>query len=195
MKITKTLGLLPLAAVIALAACKQQTPSVTEASPDAASATASAPAGASSATVTLAPTAGKTAQGALKFEPADGGVKVSGSLSGLKPGAEHGFHVHEKGDCSAPDASSAGGHLNPDQQPHGNSAQGPHHAGDAPNLKADDTGNAEVSVMIEGLEVGTGGPKDVVGKAVVVHEGPDDYQSQPAGNSGSRIACGVINGG
>ena len=194
MKIAKSLGLLPLVAVVALSACKQETPSITAASPDAGSAT-STQVGASSATATLAPTEGKTAQGTLKFEPADGGVKVSGSLSGLKPGAEHGFHVHEKGDCSASDASSAGGHLNPDQQPHGNVAQGPHHAGDAPNVKADDSGNAEVSVTIAGLEVGTGGPKDVVGKAVVVHEGPDDYQSQPAGNSGGRIACGVINGG
>ena len=194
MKIVHRLSLLPFAAAIALSACKQETPPVTSASPAAGMST-NAPTSASSATAMLSPTEGKTAQGTLKFEAGDGGVKVSGSLSGLKPGAEHGFHVHEKGDCSAPDASSAGGHLNPDQQPHGNVSQGPHHAGDAPNVKADDSGNADVSVTLPGLEIGTGGAKDVIGKAVVVHEGPDDYQSQPAGNSGGRIACGVINGG
>jgi Cu-Zn family superoxide dismutase len=104
--------------------------------------------------------------------------------------------VHEKGDCSAPDASSAGGHFNPTSQPHGNpKAGGPRHLGDMVNLRADAKGTAKVDVAIEGAGLHTGRPNDVVGKAIVVHQKPDDYKSQPSGNSGNRVACGVIESG
>jgi superoxide dismutase, Cu-Zn family len=117
-------------------------------------------------------------------------VVVRADVAGLTPNREHGFHVHEKGDCSAPDASSAGEHLNPDAKPHG-SPQGVHHAGDLPSLKADASGVASVSFEVKGSLLGAGA-QDLMGKALVVHADPDDYSSQPAGNSGRRIACGVI---
>lgn len=144
-----------------------------------------------SARATVAPTQGQTASGMVAFHDMGGHVMAHARLSGLKPNAEHGFHVHEKGDCSAPDATSAGGHFNPDNQPHG-PQDGARHAGDMPNLRADASGNVDVRIMLHGISVGTGGMGDVVGRSVVVHAQPDDYRSQPAGNSGARIGCGVI---
>jgi Cu-Zn family superoxide dismutase len=120
-------------------------------------------------------------------------VRIAGLVKGLKPGTEQGFHIHEKGDCSAPDASSAGDHFNPTSQPHGNpKASGPKHVGDMVNLRADSQGIAKVDLFIEGAALQSGTPNDVAGKAIVVHQKPDDYTSQPAGDSGDRVACGVI---
>ena len=99
--------------------------------------------------------------------------------------------MHEKGDCSAPDAMSAGGHFNPGGKPHAHHTKSDRHAGDMPNVKADASGNAKVVYETDLLSTGSG-PNSVVGKAVVVHRDPDDYTSQPAGNSGPRIACGVV---
>jgi Cu-Zn family superoxide dismutase len=133
------------------------------------------------------------AGGELRFAIENGAVLVTGTLTGLEPGATHAFHVHETGDCSAPDASSAGGHFNPEGAPHGSrEAGGPHHAGDMPNQTANDAGEATVDQRLEGLEIASGGEKDIVGKAVIVHEQADDYSTQPTGNAGGRIACGVI---
>lgn len=151
---------------------------------------ASTGAAAKSVKVTLAPTQGHNAHGELTLSAAGTGVRITGKVDGLAPGSEHGFHIHEKGDCSAPDASSAGGHFNPSGTPHGSPGSGAHHAGDIRNLVADGSGSANVDVIVEGVSIG--GQNDVLGKAVVVHESPDDYASQPAGNSGARIACGVI---
>jgi Cu-Zn family superoxide dismutase len=145
---------------------------------------------ANSVHVTLAPTQGNEARGELTLRPIDGGVRLEGTLSGLAPGSEHGFHVHETGDCSAPDASSAGGHYNPESVAHGNPATMPHHAGDMHNLQADGSGNARVDVLLPGVSLG--GHNDISGRALVLHAGADDYTSQPSGNSGPRIACGVI---
>jgi Cu-Zn family superoxide dismutase len=103
----------------------------------------------------------------------------------------HGFHVHEKGDCSAPDGMSAGGHFNPTGKPHGNPASTDHHAGDMPALVADAAGNATLQTELAPMSVG-GGVTDIVGKAVIVHKDADDYTTQPTGNSGARVACGVI---
>lgn len=148
---------------------------------------ASAPA----ASATLQPKSGSSTAGSVSFSPRGGNkLMVTVDISGLKPNAEHGFHVHEKGDCSAADAMSAGGHFNPLGKMHGG-AMTDHHAGDIQNLKTDAGGRARGSFEIEGLSVG-GGATDVIGKAVVVHRDPDDYKSQPAGNSGPRIACGLI---
>lgn len=148
-------------------------------------------ANAPAATVRLLPTQGNVTAGEVRFEQHGRHLMVTGTVSGLKPNQEHGFHVHEKGDCSSADATSAGGHFNPMGQPHGHHAGSARHAGDLPNLKADAGGVARVSLHVDVLTIGSG-PADIVGRSVVVHAGPDDYASQPAGNSGARIACGVI---
>jgi Cu-Zn family superoxide dismutase len=144
------------------------------------------------ASVELAPTQGNRARGELVLSPDNHGLRIAGELTGLKANSAHGFHVHAVGDCSAPDASSAGDHFNPDNASHGDPAGDSHHAGDLPNARSNGQGTAEVSVRLEGLTLGDGSRTDVLGKAIVVHADPDDYSSQPAGNSGARIACGVV---
>jgi superoxide dismutase, Cu-Zn family len=136
-------------------------------------------------------TQGYATTGKVEFAQADNGARVKVDLSGLSPNTEHGFHVHERGDCSASDGMSAGGHFNPEGVAHGSYTQAPHHAGDLPNVKADAKGEVHTSFDTGALSVGSGSG-DVVGRAVVVHREPDDYKSQPAGNSGPRVACGVI---
>ena len=153
--------------------------------PDAKSAVGPGPA---KATVKLAPTANQTARGEVTFTQEAGGVKVVGSFSGLVFG-EHGFHVHEKGDCSAPDGASAGAHFNPTTQPHGARDAAARHVGDLGNLKADPYGLARVDFVDPKLSLS--GPNGIIGKAVIIHEKVDDY-SQPSGNAGARQACGVI---
>ena len=138
----------------------------------------------------LAPSAGNNVAGTVTFVQESGKVIVIAEVTGLKPGP-HGFHVHEKGDCSAPDFSSAGGHFNPSSQPHGDPSAGAHHVGDMPMLVADASGKATLRTAVSTMTLGSG-TTDIVGKSVVVHADPDDYRSQPAGNSGARIACGVI---
>jgi superoxide dismutase, Cu-Zn family len=158
----------------------------------AASAVAEAEAAPPTALVALAPTKGHKTSGTLNLEFAKGVLQVTGQISGLTPDADHGFHVHEKGDCKAPDASSAGGHFNPSSQPHGSPDAAAHHVGDMLNIHADAMGNAMVSLKLAGMTLKDGGPDDIKGKAIVVHEKADDYTTQPSGNSGGRIACGVI---
>ena len=143
-----------------------------------------------SAVASLDPTAGNATKGTVSFTQHGDKVRVIAQVSGLRPGAEHGFHVHEKGDCSSGDGMSAGGHFNPAAKPHGSLATD-HHAGDMPNLKADSYGNASASFELSGVSVGSG-PADVVGKGLIVHRDPDDYKSQPVGNAGPRIACAAI---
>ena len=143
------------------------------------------------ASATLESRSGFSTKGTVNFVSQGHDILVTGTISGLRPNVEHGFHVHEKGDCSAPDATSAGGHFNPDGKAHGMPGSGAHHSGDMPNIKSDANGNAVYSAKISGLAVDTG-KNGIVGKAVVIHRDPDDYKSQPAGNSGPRIACGLI---
>ena len=138
----------------------------------------------------LQPTRGNTTAGSIWFTPDGSQVLVRGRVSGLVPNQEHGFHVHEKGDCSSGDGMSAGGHLNPGAKPHGPQTAD-HHAGDLPSLKADAGGNATVRMRVAGSVLG-GGPGDFAGKALIVHVNPDDYVTQPTGNAGARIACAVI---
>lgn len=140
----------------------------------------------------LEPTEGHQATGNLEFVVDNGVVRVTGTIEGLTPDAEHGFHIHEKGDCSAPDAASAGGHYDPHGRPHGDPQGDKHHMGDMKNLEADSAGVARVDREIESARLGDGSEFDLVGKAVIVHLAPDDYSTQPAGASGARIACGVI---
>jgi len=144
------------------------------------------------ASVQLQPTAGSRTYGSLQVAAQPGAVRLSGTVQGLQPDSEFGFHIHEKGDCSAPDALSAGGHFNPNAAPHGNPEAEPRHAGDMLNIKSDAAGVAKVDITVNGVSLQDGGATDVLGKGVVVHAQPDDYRSQPAGNSGGRIACGVI---
>lgn len=142
------------------------------------------------ATANLQSTRGNTASGTVRFVQNGDKVQVTGEVKGLKPGAEHGFHVHEKGDCSSGDGMSTGGHFNPSAKPHG-PLHADHHAGDLPALKAGADGVATFSVRLPGLTIG-GGAADIVGRGMIVHAQPDDYSTQPTGNSGARIACGVI---
>lgn len=136
--------------------------------------------------VELQPTQGNAVKGTITLMAMGDGVHFSGTLSGLTPG-KHGFHIHETGDCSAPDASSAGGHFNPTSKNHGAPDAAEHHAGDLGNIEADSYGNAEVNVHINGLTLDA-----VKGKALIVHADADDFQTQPTGNAGARVACGVV---
>jgi Cu-Zn family superoxide dismutase len=144
------------------------------------------------ATAQLQPTYGHTAAGTVHLRAGkDGAVRVVAELSGLPPGA-HGFHVHEKGDCSAPDGKSAGDHFNPDKVDHGAPAAMPHHAGDFGNLTAGPDGKATMTVTVDFVSLDDG-PRSAIGRAIVIHEKADDLKTQPSGNAGARIACGVIN--
>jgi Cu-Zn family superoxide dismutase len=142
------------------------------------------------AVATLSPTQGNTATGIVMFHEMDGHVMAHAHVTGLKPNAEHGFHLHEKGDCASADGTSAGGHFNPAGSPHG-PQDGPHHAGDMPALKSDANGVADAKFMLDGVSIGSGSA-DIVNRAVIVHANPDDYKTQPTGNSGARVACGVV---
>jgi Cu-Zn family superoxide dismutase len=143
------------------------------------------------ATAQLRPTTGNVASGTVRFVQRGNMVRVSGEVRGLKPNAEHGFHIHEKGDCSSGDGMSAGSHFNPDGKPHGQYGQGMHHAGDLPSLKADGNGVARINFEASTISL-EGGPTYIIGKGLIVHRDPDDYRTQPTGNSGPRVACGVI---
>ena len=158
--------------------------------PPAESAPAAIPAG--HATAVLKSADNMKVSGDLSLTAEAGGVHISGTINGLTVGTQHGFHIHETGDCSAPDFKSAGGHFNPGNKEHGNPGSDMHHAGDMLNLIVSDSGSATVDVTVPGVTLGDGGADDVMNRAIVIHAGADDYTSQPAGDSGSRIACGVI---
>ncbi|WP_374602814.1 superoxide dismutase family protein [Arenimonas sp.] len=167
----------------------QDTPAAT----DDASAAAGGIALAAQARVVLAEVQGSGVTGELTFDPDGDALRLHGEVRGLAPGSVHGFHVHETGDCSAPDATSAGGHFNPGQMQHGDrQSEGPHHAGDMPNLTAGDDGVGRVDIRLQGLQIDGDADRDVVGRAVIVHAQADDYATQPTGNAGARIACGVV---
>jgi len=137
----------------------------------------------------LQPTKGNKTVGEVTFEQVGDKVRVTAQVIGLKPNQEHGFHIHEKGDCSSGDGMSAGGHFNPYGKPHGRGSE--RHAGDLSNLKADAKGRATLSVDMDIITV-TPGPGSIIGRGVIVHAQPDDYTSQPVGNAGARMSCGVV---
>ncbi len=143
-----------------------------------------------SALADLAPTKGNDAKGTVTFSQKGERVLMTANISGLSPGG-HGFHVHEKGDCTAEDATSAGGHFNPTGKPHAAPATQDRHAGDMPMLMADASGNAQLTTDLDVITIDAG-MADIVGRAVIVHKDADDYETQPTGNSGARVACGVI---
>lgn len=190
-----TVGL-AIAGTLLLVACSKEQPAGAPREPEpttAAPAEKTTPAEpAQEAVAQIAPTQGNTVTGSVALSSSPAGVHITGAIQGLKPDAEFGFHVHEKGDCSAPDGSSAGGHFNPTQTQHGNPTSATHHAGDMLNIKSNGEGVAQVDTTVAGTTLHGDPTTDIMGKAIVVHEGPDDYTTQPSGNSGKRVACGVI---
>lgn len=143
------------------------------------------------ATAALQPTKGSKAFGEATFEQMGDKVRVVVFVQGLKPGEEHGLHIHEAGDCSSGDGMSTKGHFNPFGKPHGHPGGAERHAGDLPALKANKAGRGNVQIDLDVITV-TPGPASVVGRGLIVHAAPDDYKTQPTGNAGARIACGVI---
>ena len=173
-----------------LAGCASTATPATGTAP--AASTTPAKSSASRAMVVLAPASGSLVSGTITLVPMGDGVHMTGEVGGLKPGDTRGFHIHEKGDCSAADASTAGGHFNPAAQAHGRSGQGPHHAGDTDNIVADGKGVARIDAHVTGVTLGGGASNDIAGRAVIVHAAADDYTTQPTGNAGARVACGII---
>jgi Cu-Zn family superoxide dismutase len=142
----------------------------------------------------LQPTNGSKTIGEATFEQVGDKVRVVVFVQGLKPGQEHGLHIHEAGDCSSGDGMSAKGHFNPFGKPHGHPDSAERHAGDLPALKANKEGRANVQIDLDVITV-TPGPASIIGRGLIVHADPDDYKTQPTGNAGARIACGVIQAG
>jgi Cu-Zn family superoxide dismutase len=131
--------------------------------------------------------------GTVSFAETPAGVLITAELKGLPPGV-HGFHLHEKGACT-PDFKAAGGHFNPTGAEHGFMAEGGPHAGDMPNIHVPDSGSLTIEVLDPYISLKEGMEEtlfDDDGTAVVIHAGADDYTSQPSGDAGDRIACGVV---
>ncbi|QAA80356.1 superoxide dismutase family protein [Aequorivita sp. H23M31] len=144
-------------------------------------------------TVMLEPKSDSKAEGEAHFSEKNGMVTLEAKFTGLKPGT-HAIHLHEKADCSAADASSAGGHWNPTHQKHGKwGDKDGYHKGDIGNLEADENGYAAITMTTDEWCIGCGDEnKDILGKAVIVHQDADDFVSQPTGNAGGRVACGGV---
>jgi Cu-Zn family superoxide dismutase len=140
------------------------------------------------ATCKLESKSGSQVTGTVTFMKMGDQVHVEADITGLKPG-KHGFHIHEKGDCSAPDAASAGAHFNPTQHKHGGPTTTERHEGDLGNIETDASGKTHLTWM---GKLSLSGADSIIGKSVVVHEKEDDLKTDPSGNSGARVACGVI---
>jgi Cu-Zn family superoxide dismutase len=137
----------------------------------------------------LYPTAGHNISGTVSFTASDTGVVIVANLSGLSE-RKHGFHIHEYGDCSRPDGTSAGGHFNPGEEKHGGPDDRHRHVGDPGNITAESTGMVRERWVDHVIQLN--GPHSIIGRAIVVHEGVDDLKSQPTGAAGARVACGII---
>jgi superoxide dismutase, Cu-Zn family len=144
-----------------------------------------------SAVAVVRPASGSQVHGEVKFTQVGTRVRMTAEIAALSPGP-HGFHIHEKGDCSAPDGMSTGGHFNPQGKKHGAPDAPDRHAGDLGNLVANEYGKATLTAMIDGISVGKGAD-GITGRAVIVHAAADDLKTDPTGNAGSRIGCGEIN--
>ncbi len=141
------------------------------------------------AVAVLSPAPNGKVKGQVTFQEETEGVRVTANIEGLTPG-KHGFHIHEKGDCSSADFTSAGGHFNPTNSKHGSPTDPQHHVGDFGNLEANEQGVARFERVFTWLTFK--GTNSILGKGVIVHEKADDLQTQPTGNAGGRLACGVI---
>ncbi len=137
----------------------------------------------------ITPTKGNSVTGTVTFQQVPEGIAVTADINGLTPG-EHGFHIHEFGHCACDDAVCAGQHFNPTNKPHGGRDDKERHIGDFGNLVADAQGNAQLSFVDTQLSLN--GPNSIIGRSVIIHADKDDLVSQPSGNSGSRIGCGVV---
>lgn len=144
----------------------------------------------SKAIAVLHPAGDSKVSGTVTFTEEADGVQIHAEITGLTPG-KHGFHVHEFGDCSAADLSSAGGHFNPTNHPHAGPDATERHVGDMGNIEADASGTAKLDYLDHNMSL-QDDKRSIIGRSVVIHAKPDDLKSQPAGDSGPRIACGVI---
>lgn len=142
-----------------------------------------------SAVAVLLPTKGSEVKGTIHFTKAEGGIRVEGEVTGLTPG-KHGFHVHEFGDITSADGTSAGGHFNPTGEQHGGPEADQRHAGDFGNIEADQSGTAKVNFVDK--KISFEGASSILGRGLVVHAKADDLKSQPSGEAGGRVAVGVI---
>jgi superoxide dismutase, Cu-Zn family len=152
---------------------------------------AAAPMTAHRAVAELHPASGSQVSGTVTFTQQGDRLIIVADVQGLPPNSSHGFHIHERGDCSAPDATSAGGHFNPGNHQHGGPGDPMHHAGDLGNLEANANGRAYKRMVVDDVTLGSGA-NSILGRGVIVHEKLDDYTTQPSGNAGARIACGQI---
>ncbi len=143
------------------------------------------------ASAIINPSSGSEVSGTATFTQTGQNVMVRIEVENVSPG-EHGVHIHQYGDCSAPDGTSAGGHWNPTNVAHGKWSEGEFHLGDIGNIMVGEDGTGSIELVTDLWEIGTGTDVDVVGKGIIVHTGPDDFVSQPSGNAGARIGCGVI---
>lgn len=143
--------------------------------------------------ITLSPKSDSKVEGTVTFKEKDGIVSMTANMTGLTEG-EHAIHIHEKADCSSPDGKSTGGHWNPTGQPHGKwKAETGYHKGDIGNFKVAADGQGVVSLTTDEWCIGCGDDtKDITGKAVIVHQGTDDFTSQPSGAAGARVSCAGI---
>lgn len=149
----------------------------------------------SSAVAVLSGASGANVTGTATFTALDNGkIRLVMDVENLSAG-EHALHLHENGDCSAADATSAGGHWNPTDDPHGERGEGEHHSGDIDNMVVGEDGVGSLEMEVEGWSIGDGSRSDIVNKAVIIHAGADDFTSQPSGAAGARVACGVIQAG
>ena len=137
----------------------------------------------------LHPTKGKNVYGWVTFEVVEKGVRVVAEITGLTPG-KHGFHIHEFGDCSSDDGSAAGGHFNPTAMPHSMPMSDKRHVGDLGNILADKDGRATLDYIDPMLTLE--GATSILGRGVIAHEKEDDLTTQPTGDAGGRLACGVV---
>ena len=151
----------------------------------------SVPSNAPRATASLQPTKGSAVRGTVDFVQIGDKVRVTASVSGLKPGGEFGFHIHEAGDCSSGDGMSTKGHFNPLGKAHAHHGTPERHAGDLPSLKSDAGGNASLTADLDVITV-SAGATSIVGRGLIVHAQQDDFKTQPTGNAGARSACAVI---
>ena len=137
----------------------------------------------------LHPTEGNNVKGVVTFTRTDAGIKIVADVEGLTEG-KHGFHIHQYGDCTKPDGTSAGGHFNPDNKEHSGPNAEERHVGDLGNLEAGPDGRAHYERVDNVIKFS--GEHSIIGRGIIVHAGNDDLESQPTGAAGARVACGVI---
>ena len=137
----------------------------------------------------LHPTKGSKVEGTVTFRKSGDEIKIVADVTGLAPG-KHGFHIHQFGDCSSPDGKSAGGHFNPGKAPHAGHNATPRHVGDLGNIEADSSGKAHLELTDKMMTMS--GENSIIGRGLIVHEKADDLKTQPTGDAGGRVACGVI---